>query len=120
MQIGVDVDVSNPSSLALSPDGENLYVARKADNAISIFARDPATGTLTFVEEVINGVKGVHGLDGVSSLVVTDDYVFATGENDDSLAAFKRDDEGRLSFTQRFKNRSGGVQRLENPELCCN
>jgi len=115
MQVGVDWDASNPSVLALSPHGENLYVARKADNAISIFAREPATGALTFVEEVINGVKGVHGLDGISSLVVTDDYVFATGENDDSLAAFKRDDEGRLSFTQRFKNRSGGVQRLENP-----
>jgi Ca2+-binding RTX toxin-like protein len=115
LQIGADVVVSNPSSLALSSGGENVYVARKADSAISIFARDPATGALTFVEEVINGVKGVHGLDGISSLVVTDDYVFATGENDDSLAAFKRDDEGRLSFTQRFKNRSGGVQRLENP-----
>jgi Ca2+-binding RTX toxin-like protein/6-phosphogluconolactonase (cycloisomerase 2 family) len=115
LQIGADVVVSNPSMLALSPDGENLYIARKADNAISTFARDPATGALTFVEEVMNGVKGVHGLDGVSSLVVTDDYVFATGENDDSLVAFKRDSEGRLNFTQRFKNRSGGVQKLENP-----
>jgi 6-phosphogluconolactonase (cycloisomerase 2 family) len=114
-QIDLDLHVSSPSILALSPDGENLYVARKADNAISIFARDPATGTLTPVEEVINGVKGVHGLDGISSLVVTDDYVFATGEKDDSLVAFKRDHEGKLSFTQRFKNRSGGVQRLENP-----
>jgi Ca2+-binding RTX toxin-like protein len=115
LQIGADVVVSNPSTLALSPNGENLYIARKADSAISIFARDPATGALTFVEEIMNGVKGVHGLDGVSSLVVTDDYVFATGENDDSLVAFERGSEGRLNFTQRFKNRSGGVQKLENP-----
>ena len=113
--IGAEVVVSNPSSLALSPGGENLYVARKADNAISIFARDPATGMLTYIEEVINGARGIRGLDGVSALVVTDDYVFTTGENNDSLIAFNRDDEGRLSFTQRFKNRSGGIQRLENP-----
>jgi Ca2+-binding RTX toxin-like protein len=113
--IVADVVVFNPSSLALSPEGENLYIARKADNAISVFARNPVTGALTFIEEVKSGVKRVRGIEGVSSLVVTDDYVFATGENDDSLVAFKRDDEGRLSFTQRFKNRSGGVQRLENP-----
>ena len=115
VQIGVDLDVSNPSVVAPSPDGENLYIARKADDAISIFARDPATGMLTYIEEVTNGVRGVRGLDGASSLVVTDDYVFATGENNDSLVAFKRDNEGRLSFTQRLKNGSGSVQRLENP-----
>ena len=113
--IVADAVVSNPSSLALSPEGENLYVARKADSAISIFARDPATGMLTYIEEVTNGARGIRGLNGVSSLVVTDDYFFATGGNNDSLVAFKRDDEGRLSFTQQFKNRSGSIQRLENP-----
>ncbi len=115
VQIGADVVVSKPSSLALSPGGENLYAARKADDAISVFARDPATGMLAFTEEVRNGVGGVRGLEGVSALVVTDDYVFATGENSDSLVAFERDNEGGLNFTQRFKNQSGGIQRLENP-----
>jgi hypothetical protein len=68
-----------------------------------------------FVEEVSDGVREVQGLNGVSSLVVSNDDVFATGENDDSLVAFKRGNEGRLRFTQRFKNRSGGIQKLENP-----
>ncbi|MGQ9645417.1 MAG: PKD domain-containing protein [Thermodesulfobacteriota bacterium] len=115
VQIGVDVDVSYSSILALSPDGENLYVGRKADRTILVFARDPATGTLTLVQEVINGVGGVRGLEGISSLVVTEDCIFVTGEEDNSLVAFTRDEDGRLSFTQRLKNDSGGVQGLEKP-----
>jgi 6-phosphogluconolactonase (cycloisomerase 2 family) len=34
----------------VSPDGRHVYVAGQLDNAIAIFARDPLTGALTFVE----------------------------------------------------------------------
>lgn len=112
---GDPVDVSKPTMLALSPDSKNLYVAREAANAISVFSRDPSTGLLTYVDEVRNGMDGVRGLLGVASLEVTDEYVFAVGSEDDSLIAFKRDDGASLTFAQRLRNRSGGVQGLENP-----
>jgi Ca2+-binding RTX toxin-like protein/6-phosphogluconolactonase (cycloisomerase 2 family) len=114
-QCGPDIAISDPAMPALSPDGVNLYVARPADNAITVFTRDVTTGLLTYLQEVRNGVNGVRGLDGVGSLTVTEDYVFAAGEGDDALVAFRRDEDGRLTFAQRLRNRSGGVQGLENP-----
>jgi 6-phosphogluconolactonase (cycloisomerase 2 family) len=33
--------------VSISPDGSSVYVAAEASNAVAIFSRDPATGTLT-------------------------------------------------------------------------
>jgi 6-phosphogluconolactonase (cycloisomerase 2 family) len=40
------------NSVTLSPDGRHVYVAGFDDRAVAIFARDPATGVLNFVEAV--------------------------------------------------------------------
>lgn len=37
-------------SIALTPDGTNAYVPAAADDALSVFERDPATGRLTILE----------------------------------------------------------------------
>lgn len=37
-------------SVALSPDGLNVYVASVGDDAIAVFARNPADGVLTFLD----------------------------------------------------------------------
>ena len=49
-----------------SPDGRHVYVAGQGDNAIALFARDPASGVLSPVEVLFNGVGGVTGIAGVS------------------------------------------------------
>lgn len=38
--------------LALSPDGTNVYVAKLGLDSVSVFARDPASGLLSYVGEV--------------------------------------------------------------------
>ena len=38
------------SAVAVSPDGEFVYLAAYSSNAVSIFDRNPSDGTLTFVE----------------------------------------------------------------------
>lgn len=116
---GVDgiVDMGSPQTSVLSNDERFLYVG-SGDDSIAIFARDTATGQLTFVDSIRNGVKGIQGLDGLSSLVLSDDddYLFAAGADADTIAVFVRDtDSGKIRFVQRVRNGSAGVVGLNNP-----
>src|SRR5262245_58540147 len=51
-----------PRWVAISPDGAHVYVASEDDSAVSVFARNAATGALTFVERQRDGVGGVDGI----------------------------------------------------------
>jgi 6-phosphogluconolactonase (cycloisomerase 2 family) len=46
---GVD-GLAEASAVAVSPDGAHVYGAGAADDALAVFARDPTTGRLTFVQ----------------------------------------------------------------------
>ena len=110
---GDPVPVALPTALALSPEGGTLYVGSRAIGAISVFARNPSTGQLTFLERIRNGVKRTRGLDDVAALVVGHDHVFAISTRRDSLVAFLRDEKGQLTCIQRLGSRD--VPGLENP-----
>ncbi|MFO0966953.1 MAG: PKD domain-containing protein [Gemmataceae bacterium] len=114
---GVD-GLSDPAALALGSDPlqQNVYVAGQGDNAIAVFSRDPASGELTFVQLVQNGVNGVIGIDGVTSVAVSADntMVFATGSQ--SVAVFQHDlITGHLTIVQRLRDGSGGASGLQAP-----
>ncbi|QDT78225.1 Bifunctional hemolysin/adenylate cyclase precursor [Gimesia maris] len=116
---GVDgvVNMGSPQTSILSHDERFLYVG-SGDDSIAIFARDTATGQLTFVDSIRNGVKGIQGLDGLSSLALSgnDDYLFAAGADADTIAVFTRDTgTGKIRFVQRVRNGSAGVIGLNNP-----
>jgi DNA-binding beta-propeller fold protein YncE len=90
-------------SIAVSPDGKNLYVAGPGDDAVAAFARDAASGALQFVEAERDGVGGVDGLDSAASVAVSGDglYVYATGAPDDKVAVFARNvATGALAFIE--------------------
>jgi 6-phosphogluconolactonase (cycloisomerase 2 family) len=53
---GVD-GLENGYSVALSPDGRNVYVAGFDDDSLAVFARDIASGSLTFTEVIRNRVS---------------------------------------------------------------
>jgi len=46
--IGVDTAMYEMREIAIAPDGTGLYGLSTFDDAVAAFARDPATGTLTF------------------------------------------------------------------------
>src|SRR5262249_46148451 len=111
---GVD-GISHPVAIALSSDflQTNVYVAGQGDDAIAVFARDAATGELTLVQTVRDGDRGVAGIDGITSLIVSDDnrFIFATGGTD-TIAVFGRDGAtGALTMVQRLRNGSGGTSQ---------
>ncbi|MDY7095069.1 MAG: beta-propeller fold lactonase family protein [Acidobacteriota bacterium] len=118
-QGAVTIDgLDQPSSLAVSPDGEHLYVTGANDDAVAVFARD-GVGALTFVEAQV----GLEGLAGASAVVVSPDpdgagaeaggdHVYVAGANDGAVVVFQRAPEldgggganpdfGKLTFLER-------------------
>jgi 6-phosphogluconolactonase (cycloisomerase 2 family) len=103
------VKLDGAKDIALSPDGTHLYVAARNDNAISVFARDAGTGTLTLVENRIDGQSGgsgapiILGLQGVVAIHVSHDgrSLYAAGSTAGAIAVFDRDGAtGGLTFVE--------------------
>lgn len=71
------------TDLALTPDQRLLLVAGAEDNSVAVFARDAASGTLSFLQRLRNGVDGLSGLDRPMSITASADgsqvYVGAAG-----------------------------------------
>ncbi len=102
-----------PYGVTVSPDGENVYVASFADQAIAEFKREPKTGELTQLAEPNNCISesvpsgcgtttGVIGLKEAIGVVVSSDgkdvYVGAGGTSaEGDIAAFGRGLDGALT-----------------------
>jgi 6-phosphogluconolactonase (cycloisomerase 2 family) len=111
---GVD-GLDGAIAVAISPDGRYIYVAGRADDAVTVFGRDSIMGTLTMVEMQRNGIDGVDGLDDVFSVTISPDgrNLYATGRGDHTLAVFSRDSiTGTLAFVEVHKDDLGGVDGL--------
>ena len=110
-----------PGQLALSPDGQYLYVAAGAANAIVIFRRDGGTGGLTFVQAFADGDQDafgntVSGLGGAYALAVSPEgsQLYAAGETGNTLAVFHRSPlSGRLTVADLLSDSQNGVKGLE-------
>ena len=104
------------SAVAVSPDSRHVYTAADAGDALAVFARDPSMDSLAFVEAHLQGVGGVFGLDGASSVAATVDgrHVYVTGAESDSLAVFARDASlDSLTFVDAVVDGAGGVEGLD-------
>lgn len=91
-----------PRSVALSPDGNNLYFPATTAAAIAVFARDPVTGALRQLagtsgcisESGTNGACAVgRALSGARSAAVSPDgaSVYVASYFSDAVAVFSRD-----------------------------
>ena len=108
------------SSVTVSPDGNFLYAAGQADDAIATFSRNPATGELTFVEIDRDGFNDgfgniIDGLDGANSVVVSQDgnFLYAVSATDSAIATFSRNAAtGALTFVD--VGRDGGDDGFGN------
>jgi 6-phosphogluconolactonase (cycloisomerase 2 family) len=105
-------------SLAISPDGKQVYVASMDADSLTVYDRNPNTGNLSFVEIHRDGFGGVNGLDGAHAVAVSPDgkHVYAAGSADDALVVFSRDPiSGTLTLEQEIRDNLGGVHGLEYP-----
>ena len=105
-------------SLAISPDGKQVYVVSINDDALTAFARDLATGRLTLIEAYTDGQSGVNGLSTPLSVAVSPDgkHVYAVGEFDNALMVFSRDAAtGKLTVVETLIDGQNGVDGLSFP-----
>jgi 6-phosphogluconolactonase (cycloisomerase 2 family) len=103
-------NLSGARGLAISPDGQHIYVTSDAYNMLLSLSRDPQTGTLTLLEEITDNQGGVDGLENGYSIAVSPDglNVYVAGFDDDSLAVFSRDNAtGLLTFIEVIRNKVG-------------
>jgi DNA-binding beta-propeller fold protein YncE len=103
-------------AVALSPNGESLYVASGGDDAIALFDRETTPGAnfgdLTFVSCVTGdtaaappctAVAGAtaggngSGVEGMSDLAATNNGVYAAVDEDDAVARLRRDETSLLA-----------------------
>ncbi len=104
-------------SVAISPDGADVYVAGGGDGAIAVFRRG-ASGAPVFVEQQRQSITGAQGLGGAADVAVSRDgaNVYAAGTADDSIVVFSRDAAtGGLTFTGHLRNDVDGVTGLAAP-----
>lgn len=102
------------SSVAISPDSANVYVASANDASIAVFERPNSYGLLKLKEVLKQGINGVDGLVSPNAITVSPDgahvYVASLG---DQVAAFARDlSSGRLTFIDVEKDGVSGVDGL--------
>ena len=114
---GID-GLEGARTVAVSPDGENVYVVGEVADSLVTFRRNPATGGLTYLDALFDQVDGVDGLDGVfgnHAVALSPDgaNVYVAASNSDSVAVFDRDPvTGLLSFSQVIRQEGG-----DDPDL---
>jgi len=92
-----------PRPLAVSPDGLHVYAAGFSDDAVAVFARDPLSGALSFVEAIVNDTGSVRGLARPNGLAISPDgaTVVVASWGDQVTTSLRRDPAtGRLTFLE--------------------
>lgn len=96
--------VADVKSIAISPDGKHLYLTYRIPigqhlQGVSVYARDPGTGFVTFVESQREGIDGVSGLYDPNCAVVSPDGLNVYVRSRYSIASFSRNaTTGGLTF----------------------
>ncbi len=106
------------SGIAVSPDGTQVYAAVFWDDAVEVFARDTATGALTFLERESQGVAGVSALAGPRALAVSPDgsHLYAVSEWSDAVVVFQRNTTtGALTWASALTDGQPGTEGLVEP-----
>lgn len=110
---GVD-GLAGVFAAAVSPDNRHVYAAGAADNALAVFNRDAATGSLSFLQPFRDPDDG---LNYVTSMVISPDgaHLYAAAKRDNALTTFAIDaGSGALTRVQTLFDDVAGVHGLRN------
>lgn len=100
--------------IAVSPDGDSVYVASYKASTLVVLDRDTKSGK-TELRQIIEDEKGdVHGLGGAFAVTCSADgkFVYTSAprwEGDNAICVFKKAAEGTLSLVQEVFDGKDGV-----------
>ena len=83
--------LNGADAVAVSPDGTHVYVTGLVDDGLAVFSRDPATGSLTYVERLRDGIGDIDGLNRPYAVAVSPDNrnVYTAAYVDDAVGVFR-------------------------------
>lgn len=115
----LDQDFSPTNSpiknIATSKNGRWLYVTATISNTVTLFEVNPTTGSLTQKQVLRDGVNGVDGLQGASSLLLSPDgkYLYISGQKETSIGYFSINElNGELTYINKVANNTDGITSL--------
>jgi 6-phosphogluconolactonase (cycloisomerase 2 family) len=108
--------VSPIKNTATSADGQFLYVSSTLDHAVTVFRVNQTTGALSQLAWYINGISGVSGLNGASSVRLSPNgrYLYVSGQSSNAIAIFRVDaTSGLLTFVGQVAQGDPGISKLQ-------
>lgn len=82
--------LNSARSVVVSLDGQYVIAIGSGDDAVTVFARNSTTGLLNYIEQHLDGVAGVEGINGGRYLALSTDgtNLYACSTTDDGVAVF--------------------------------
>jgi 6-phosphogluconolactonase (cycloisomerase 2 family) len=107
--------IDQPLDLAVTPDGDHVYVVGSASNSVATFHVDPGQSDLVFDAAVVDGAGGVDGIAGARGVAVSPggQHVYVAGNTEDAVATFLRNLDGSLTYLDEDVDGAGGVDGLD-------
>ncbi len=106
-----------PSDLAFSDDGSRLYVTADFGQALFAFSRNPATGALSLIGSLKEGVGQVSGLNAPSSVRLSPDgaHLYVTARAESTLAEFDILADGSVQHRRTLRAGNGDFAAMQGP-----
>jgi 6-phosphogluconolactonase len=105
---------AGPRHLTFHPNGRHVYVINELANSVTMFDFLPETGMLVEQQTISTLPEEFDGTSYCADLKITPDgnFLYGTNRGHDSIAAYRIDDEGRLSLIEIEPSLGQGPQNL--------
>lgn len=103
-----------PRHLTFHPNGQHVYVINELENTVTMFDYETESGMLIQRQTIATLPAGFEGTSHTADVKVTPDgrYLYGTNRGHDSIAAYRLDDDGRLSLIAIEPSLGKGPQNL--------
>ncbi|MCK5521748.1 MAG: beta-propeller fold lactonase family protein, partial [Thiomargarita sp.] len=76
------------AGIAISADGQFLYVASINDHALVTFRRNPNTGQISFIEAKKEGIDEIDGLEEARAVITFGGFIYVASTSDNAITVF--------------------------------